>query len=275
MWLLKRARLALVLMLLTFSNVSCTRTVDVPVAAPKVHCPLPPRPAAPELTPTASGKSVTFTMEEVTELAIYIAGLEERMDVADACLAEPALKKFASTGDKMPTEYQLDPNTVYAWLSGVDDIIAGMQPKGVKVTVYWKACGFLNAAYDGRDQTITMCYELFKLPPGVIRFVAAHEMTHAILQQLDLPFTGMEEMAADEYAAVWLLKHGHKDDVKEAIHWFDTYPSGIHGAEDPYDEHPSDARRSWQLEYMWAGYLGYFYQPQWKRIERAWERLIP
>lgn len=276
MWLLKQARSALVLMLLICSNVSCVRTVEVPVAAPKVHCPLPTRPEGPIIHPKAAGNTVTLTMEETTELAVYIAGLEERMDVADACLAEPApAKKFASTGDKTPTEYKLDPNTVYAWLSGVDDIITGMTPKGVKVTVQWKQCGFLNSAYEDKTQTITMCYELFKLPPGVIRFVAAHEMTHAILHQLDLPFTGMEELAADEYAGEWMLTHGFKDDVKAAIHWFDSFPSGLHGAEDPYDEHPSDARRSWQLEYMWAGYLGYFHQNDWKRIQRAWERLIP
>jgi hypothetical protein len=93
-------------------------------------------------------------------------------------------------------------------------------------------CGVANA--DFTAETITVCYEYFELimkyAPKMARAgltprdaligptvdVFLHELGHAILRVLDVPFFGKEEDAAD-YIATYLLLSFCKDDARRLI----------------------------------------------------------
>ena len=86
-----------------------------------------------------------------------------------------------------------------------------------------KECGEANAWHDPKTQSITICYELAQvfakahaqkanvkpeLMPIYVRngmlFALLHEMGHAVTADLDLPVTGGEEAAVDDFATLYL-----------------------------------------------------------------------
>ena len=90
-------------------------------------------------------------------------------------------------------------------------------------------CGESNAFYTASTDEVVLCYELVKdsLDKGkkharqeklgqdfvdgyflsAMRMTVLHELGHALIDQLDLPITGREESAADEFAAAIMLQH--------------------------------------------------------------------
>lgn len=101
-------------------------------------------------------------------------------------------------------------------------------------------CGSINAAYFPPAHTIFVCRELLVLPKPVIRFVLAHEMGHAIIDQLDIPIAGSEEAAADELAAVALEAIGDQDAVYSGALWMEQQDV----KEDVWDDHQSSRKRA-------------------------------
>jgi hypothetical protein len=94
-------------------------------------------------------------------------------------------------------------------------------------------CGMVNAWY--QRPTLTICYEYLadilntaskeKTPAGITRedavvgqffYVVAHEMGHAMFDQLSVPLFGREEDAADQFAAYMMLRIG-KEDARRLI----------------------------------------------------------
>ena len=87
-----------------------------------------------------------------------------------------------------------------------------------------KDCKEVNAYYDSRDQSVTMCYELmehfyrtfksvgtpeekaYSKMNDAVRFVFLHEIAHALIDQYKLPVAGNEEDAADRASAYINLK---------------------------------------------------------------------
>lgn len=94
--------------------------------------------------------------------------------------------------------------------------------------VFFRECGEPNASYDPKTGNITYCFELVKLfdelyskqaksPEeakelirGAFFFVFFHEFGHALSHELDLPVTGKEEDAVDQFATLLLLEQGEK-----------------------------------------------------------------
>ncbi len=85
----------------------------------------------------------------------------------------------------------------------------------VDIHIVGKLCGQINAWYDPSKNEIVMCYELFNEVYGnflgveddpvesmlhVIDYVLYHEMGHALIDMYDLPYTGLQEDAADQFA---------------------------------------------------------------------------
>ena len=91
------------------------------------------------------------------------------------------------------------------------------------ISVQFEACDESNAFYDPETVEISMCYELIQDYEEILEedsdsaadreanilnaalFTFYHELGHALVDQLDLPITGREEDAVDEFAAVMLL----------------------------------------------------------------------
>lgn len=119
---------------------------------------------------------------------------------------------------------------------------------GVDVNVTFEPCGMINGSYSPRYNTIYLCTETSEMP-GVGRFIAAHEMAHAILWNLN---GDTSEYHADELAALFLLEgYDDEEDLQAAAVWFVTDSSPKRKG----DEHPSDAYRAVWLVKMIDGYL--------------------
>ena len=89
------------------------------------------------------------------------------------------------------------------------------------VAIVFDECGEANASYTPYSYTITMCYELVvhiteqhretlgtEIVAPTLRWIFMHELGHAVIHQYDLPITGSEEDAADQFATIMLLNEG-------------------------------------------------------------------
>lgn len=108
----------------------------------------------------------------------------------------------------------------------------------------------VNAFYFPALRHIVLCTELLALPPGVARFIYAHEYAHAVILQRGIPYTGSHEMAADELAAVTLALNGFVDDVNDAgLFWISLGTNNP-----PWADHPDSDERGWTLRCLASGY---------------------
>ncbi len=156
----------------------------------------------------------------------------------------------------------------------LDVVASAMMFTGVETTYSWKNCGFINAFYQPSTRHVSLCNELRVLPPGVIRYILAHELSHGVIIQRNLGFTGSSEWAADELASLVLLLVGHDGDVTAgAKFWLDRS-----SPEDPYDEHLGDERRGYGMLCMVAskkaGHDLWGCDIQWRHVVHAWSVLL-
>ncbi len=155
----------------------------------------------------------------------------------------------------------------------IQQIVDGMTFPGVSVTLKWQDCGEWNAYYNPLGKQVILCNELKGSSPGIIRAAVAHEMGHAVIEQLDIPFTGSEETAADELSAVMLIAMGHEDDVIAMANFWAA--SGR--PEDPEDSHPSDLRRFFTLGCLAIGAEDGEVNGctlEYRKAVRTWNRLL-
>jgi hypothetical protein len=157
----------------------------------------------------------------------------------------------------------------------VQQVVDDMSYPGVHVDVVWEDCWAVNAFYQPRTHKLTMCNELRRvMTPGQVRYAAAHEMGHAIIHQLDIPITGLEETAADELAAYVLTTTHRVADVHEAAQFW----LSLGRPEDPQDEHPGDIRRYYTLECLAEGAENGLKETdcvkQWRHTVKVWNRLL-
>ncbi len=150
-----------------------------------------------------------------------------------------------------------------------------MRVPGVLTTWHWEDCGQVNAYYYPRRKDVTLCNELREFGPGVVRFIFAHELAHGIIRQRGIAYTGSEEVAADELAAVVLAINHRVEDVEAAAEFFNEHV----GESSPWDPHPSGPRRYFTLscladqsqgKYPWLCDSDY----GWLRALSSWTRLL-
>ncbi len=94
---------------------------------------------------------------------------------------------------------------------------------------------------------------------GNMLFVAAHEMGHALMAEMDLPVLGREEDAADSFAIVMGIQMGndvsHRVLVEAAKGWALSARRATRDGEPMtyYDEHGLDQQRAYQIVCMMVG----------------------
>jgi hypothetical protein len=114
-----------------------------------------------------------------------------------------------------------------------DDLVADLNENLAfpeDIAVIFASCGESNAFYDPEEVMIIMCYELIADYITIFEedietdedyanevidassFTFFHELGHALIDQYDLPITGNEEDAADNFAAIALLD-AYEDDL--------------------------------------------------------------
>ena len=141
------------------------------------------------------------------------------------------------------------------------------------VQVVWQDCGEVNAYWD-RRRTVIMCNELRARPEGQQRFYLAHEFAHAIIDRLHIPYTGSEETAADELAALSMILMGYEDDVQamEAVFTQDATPWL-----DPSDPHLHKMQRAHNLGCLRLGRYGWPIDGcdwKWREAVVNWTKLL-
>jgi hypothetical protein len=133
------------------------------------------------------------------------------------------------------------------------------------INVIFTSCDESNAYYDPENMTITMCYELVSdylnifadnieteedLSNEVIdasSFTFFHELGHALVDQYNIPITGNEEDAVDNFAAIIMLD-AYEDDFGALSGMFQFESEAITEQEDTenlafWDEHSLSSQR--------------------------------
>lgn len=126
----------------------------------------------------------------------------------------------------------------------VEQVVRDMTLPTMHVDIIYTECGGVNAAYIPPAKALIVCTEDFAMQPGALRFITAHEMAHAVIAQLAIPFTGSEEEAADELAAVYSGMQNRPEDTMEMAMYF------LGMADQPVDvadDHPANDKRAWTL----------------------------
>ncbi len=116
-----------------------------------------------------------------------------------------------------------------------------------------------GTGYDPEESTIEICVQDVQetrelldeakaddrgaIERGILTETVMHEAAHALIDQLDLAFTGREEDVADQFSAFMLARDGHGADVLEAVAY--GYEVSASAYEDVVsDEHSSDGQRA-------------------------------
>jgi len=260
-----------------FGSLACLHPCPTPVQGPpKVSCPLPPAPTPPATSPGSDAAgNVTLTPEEAVDLGQYLRDLQHWEEVATACLGTPA-KAWAYDAEEVGTN-----------LSMVDlDLQREALLLNPRPALVAADCGTINAFYLPSQDVVVVCRELVRYladvgHPGAIRVVLAHELGHAMIHELDLPVTGSEESAADEFAnAILPLLSRMTGDPRYADAVLDIGRLYLERAqpEFPLDDHPSDLRRAGEALCMHAGATEPDSHPacarRYRAVIRVWNRLL-
>lgn len=141
--------------------------------------------------------------------------------------------------------------------------------------VSFEECGEQNAFYDTESRSITMCYELFtqlgemfadpeasdeevgEAILGAAFFIFLHEFGHGLVDLFELPITGKEEDAVDDFATLVLINAGEDAAAASAISHFgtlaDEYESGDSTDLAFWDEHSLNAQRVYSIACLLYG----------------------
>ncbi|HEX2022589.1 MAG TPA: DUF4344 domain-containing metallopeptidase [Candidatus Thermoplasmatota archaeon] len=147
-----------------------------------------------------------------------------------------------------------------AWFAHLDEALALPHD----VPILHEECGIANAFYDPERRSVHLCYELLEVVASVMArevggadapaatggawlFVALHETGHALVDAYDLPVTGREEDAVDDFAALVLLHDGAPDAALDAATFWGLTEDWQTSAEEFADEHSLNAQRYFAL----------------------------
>ena len=152
------------------------------------------------------------------------------------------------------------------WLSDYANIINQNLSLPYDLAVIHKECGILNAYYNPADRTVSMCYEFFLHIYEVFStetaladeeaLVAAvhawssvffHELAHALIDAYDLPITGKEEDAADDFSTVFLIQMGHGVSAYYGAIFWHLSDTGSYTSEQAAGEHSLNSQRFYNI----------------------------
>lgn len=175
-----------------------------------------PAPCACTMSKAASIALVTLIVFLWVETA---AGIEAELpqDVLTFRYVRPSSPEFLGLSETLRESQILEVWTTYV----------GVRLNGapIKLEVMFDECGREDSIYDPMQAVITLCYEeihrayitLMSLGHENDKLLIAwigtmlgelyHELAHALIHNLDLPITGREEDAADQFAVLALLRH--------------------------------------------------------------------
>ena len=214
----------------TAAQTGSTPTTPAPTTPTPPTRPAPPTTTTPT-TPTASPDllaAITNLTGIIEQLLLKIAVLEERI------LAGSIAQPITDSGNFVPIYYAATSHSNLVQKSYYPDRLflenfTGRlsQTPALPYDVYltMDECGEPKAVYYLDYKRITICYELVtllenRLAPyyntneelsrgvgGFVTWVTLHELGHALIDVYDLPVTGNEEDAVDQFATIIALEY--------------------------------------------------------------------
>lgn len=148
------------------------------------------------------------------------------------------------------------------------DTVNGLAGLPRDIVVFFRDCGGEpNAFYEPKTGNIHFCFELVQLfdqlyskiakPEqakdlirGAVFFVFFHEFGHALTHELQLPVTGKEEDAVDQFATLLLLEQGERGEkaaLAGATFFLALSEQNPKGKLKFWDEHSLDAQRFYNI----------------------------
>jgi putative metallopeptidase DUF4344 len=159
------------------------------------------------------------------------------------------------------------------WMISFTQIRDAYPDLNVRITL--ETCGEVNA-YTEEDKDnpggyhVAICRETLQRQPRLARFYFAHELAHATVHQYEIPFTGSEEDAADELAALIMVENGWAIDVMYAARYFLDQEDDVPA----WDPHPPNDKRAFTLRCLAlkldSGLCPRYYTP----AHDAWVKLL-
>jgi hypothetical protein len=129
------------------------------------------------------------------------------------------------------------------------------------LTITHRDCGEPNATYSSQDREISMCWELLESVSstlydstasdeengeavvGAWLSVMFHELGHALIDQYELPVTGKEEDAVDDFSTVLLIEAGLANYAVSAAEYWALTDDGMYSQLAYADEHSLNPQR--------------------------------
>lgn len=162
-------------------------------------------PATPEASTNGDGA------RKAARAAIVVAG-------------SPFSLRFAGTDDDTSAELRaalVESRVFHVLVGGLNRDLATPSPVSIELV----DCGEPNAFYNPERKVVSVCYDMVALISqtfddiksddehrvatlGATVFIFFHELGHALIDTLSLPFTGREEDAVDQLATLLLVEAG-------------------------------------------------------------------
>jgi Putative metallopeptidase len=125
-------------------------------------------------------------------------------------------------------------------------------------------CGDPNAYWSPEQKVLVICYELFEQLDevfraraktqqelidsvfGAVEFVFYHELGHALIGTFEIPFTGRQEDAVDQFSSIILMSQGKANSAISGAFFF--IAGSAQGSSTPFwDEHSLDEQRFYDI----------------------------
>lgn len=154
------------------------------------------------------------------------------------------------------------------WLEDIADVLNESLILPVDIGMRFAECGENNAYYIPEDREIQICIEMFEgerenfaayydseeeiedAVNGSFLFTVFHEVGHALIDVLEIPFTGREEDAADSLAGWWLIDgdDGEESAISGALSFYTDPEEAAEVDESDFaDEHSLSQQRYYTL----------------------------
>ena len=240
------------LAVVTVDGVSTTPTTPTPTTpTPTTPTPTTPTPTTPTpTTPTPTDLTgltavITGLVDIIEGLSLKIAVLEAEISGLKGILAGQTAPVITDSGDFVPIYYGATGGSNLAKKSSYESqlFLEGFTgrltqtlalPHDVYLTM--DECGEVEAFYQPAYNRIVICYEFItflegRLAPysdtsaelsqnvhGFVTWVMLHELGHALVDVYDLPITGNEEDAVDQFATIIALEYIPPDQAGNVLY---------------------------------------------------------